>query len=142
MAHEYTVGVAPELSELENDALAWRAIRRDNLRIDNFVFKFALEQEKYLHSEEHRKQQLLKRIEEIEVNSEPEAEKPEPETETICTALFFEGGQDMNDELRRLLMEQMQLLHEQSRADAILPGELAELSNAMTSIAGVLLQLK
>lgn len=30
----------------------------------------------------------------------------------------------------------------QSRADAILPGELAELSNAMTSIAGVLLQLK
>lgn len=56
--------------------------------------------------------------------------------------LFFEGGQDMNDELRRLLMEQMQLLHEQSRADAILPGELAELSNAMTSIAGVLLQLK
>ena len=45
----------------------------------------------------------------------------------------------MNDELRRLLMEQMQLLHEQSRADAILPGELA---NAMTSIAGVLLQLK
>ena len=56
--------------------------------------------------------------------------------------LFFEGGQDMNNELRRLLMEQMQLLHEQSRADAILPGELAELSNAMTSIAGVLLQLK
>lgn len=56
--------------------------------------------------------------------------------------LFFEGGQDMNDELRRLLMEQMQLLHEQSRADAILPGELAELSNAMTNIAGVLLQLK
>lgn len=56
--------------------------------------------------------------------------------------LFFEGGQDMNDELRGLLMEQMQLLHEQSRADAILPGELAELSNAMTSIAGVLLQLK
>lgn len=56
--------------------------------------------------------------------------------------LFFEGGQDMNDELRRLLMEQMQLLHEQSRADAILPGEVAELSNAMTSIAGVLLQLK
>lgn len=48
----------------------------------------------------------------------------------------------MYDELRRLLMEQMQLLHEQSRADAILPGELAELSNAMTSIAGVLLQLK
>lgn len=56
--------------------------------------------------------------------------------------LFFEGGQDMNDELRRLLMEQMQLLHEQSMADAILPGELAELSNAMTNIAGVLLQLK
>ena len=48
----------------------------------------------------------------------------------------------MNDELRRLLMEQMQLLQEQSRADTILPGELAELSNAMTSIAGVLLQLK
>ena len=52
-----------------------------------------------------------------------------------------QGGKTVNDELRRLLMEQMQLLHEQSRADAILPGELAELSNAMTSIAGVLLQL-
>ena len=48
----------------------------------------------------------------------------------------------MNDELRRLLMEQMQLLHDHNTADAILPGELAELSNAMTSIAGVLLQLK
>lgn len=55
--------------------------------------------------------------------------------------LFFEGGQDMNDELRRLLMEQMQLLHEQSRADAILPGELAELSNAMANIAGVAIQI-
>lgn len=79
MAHEYTVGVSPELSKLENDALAWRAIRRDNPRIDNFVFKFALEQEKYLHSEEHRKQQLLARIEEVEAESEPEEAKPEPE---------------------------------------------------------------
>mgnify|MGYP007010038054 CR=1 FL=1 len=102
MAHEYTVGVAPELSELENDALAWRAIRRDNLRIDNFVFKFALEQEKYLHSEEHRKQQLLKRIEEIEVNSEPEAASPKPEPETICTA-DSEEVERMNEETRRLI---------------------------------------
>lgn len=102
MAHEYTVGVAPELSELENDALAWRAIRRDNLRIDNFVFKFALEQEKYLHSEEHRKQQLLKRIEEIEVNSEPEAANPKPEPETICTA-DSEEVERMNEETRRLI---------------------------------------
>lgn len=102
MAHEYTVGVAPELSELENDALAWRAIRRDNLRIDNFVFKFALEQEKYLHSEEHRKQQLLKRIEEIEVNSEPEAASPKPEPETICIA-DSEEVERMNEETRRLI---------------------------------------
>lgn len=101
MAHEYTVGVAPELSELENDALAWRAIRRDNLCIDNFVFKFALEQEKYLHSEEHRKQQLLKRIEEIEVNSEPEAASPKPEPETSCAA-DSEEVERMNEETRRL----------------------------------------
>lgn len=103
MAYEYTVGVAPELSELENDALAWRAIRRDNLRIDNFVFKFALEQEKYLHSEEHRKQQLLKRIEEIEVNSEPEAASPKPEPETSCAADGEEEVERMNEETRRLI---------------------------------------
>lgn len=102
MSHKYTVGVAQELSKLENDALAWRAIRRDNPRTDNFVFKFALEQEKYLHSEEHRKQQLLKRIEEIEVNSDPEAARPKPEPETSCTADGEEEVERMNEETKRL----------------------------------------
>ena len=101
MAFEYTVGVSPEVSKLEHDAIAWRAIRRDNPRIENFVFKFALEQEKYLHSEEHRKQQLLKRIEEVEVNSEPEAAKPEPEPETSCAA-DGEEVERMNEETTRL----------------------------------------
>ena len=39
-------------------------------------------------------------------------------------------------------MAHIQLPEDLGIEDAILPGELAELSNAMTSIAGVLLQLK
>lgn len=48
----------------------------------------------------------------------------------------------MYDELQGLLMEQLQLLHEQSRnTEQLLPSELVELSNAMANIAGVAIQI-
>lgn len=102
MAHKYTVAVSPELSELEMDAITWRAVGRGNVHDDDAILKFALEQEKYLNSEEHRKQLLLARIEEIEAESETEAEKPEPETEPSCAADDEEEVERMNEETKRL----------------------------------------
>lgn len=102
MAHKYTVAVSPELSELEMDAISWRAVGRGNVHDDDAILKFALEQEKYLNSEEHRKQLLLARIEEIEAESETEAEKPEPETEPSCAADDEEEVERMNEETKRL----------------------------------------
>ena len=106
MAHKYTVAISPELSELEMDAISWRAVRRGNVHDDDAILKFALEQEKYLNSEEHRKQLLLARIEEIEAESETEAEKPE--TETSCAA-------DDEDEIERSRSEELARLREDTR---------------------------
>lgn len=108
MAHKYTVAVSPELSELEMDAISWRAVGRGNVHDDDAILKFALEQEKYLNSEEHRKQLLLARIEEIEAESETEAEKPEPETEPSCAA-------DDEDEIERSRSEELARLREDTR---------------------------
>lgn len=106
MAHKYTVAISPELSELEMDAISWRAVGRGNVHDDDAIFKFALEQEKYLNSEEHRKQLLLARIEEIEAESETEAEKPEPEPS--CAA-------DDEDEIERSRSEELARLREDTR---------------------------
>lgn len=106
MAHKYTVALSPELSELEMDAISWRAVGRGNVHDDDAIFKFALEQEKYLNSEEHRKQLLLARIEEIEAESETEAEKPEPEPS--CAA-------DDEDEIERSRSEELARLREDTR---------------------------
>lgn len=108
MAHEYTVEVSRELSELEIDAISWRAIGRGNVHDDNAIFKFALEQEKYLHSEEHRKQQMLERIEEVEAESESEAAKPKPEPETSCAA-------DDREQVERSRSEELSRLMEDTR---------------------------
>lgn len=80
MAHEYRLTMSQELSYLELDALAWRVHEAGYTSGDNFIFKLAQEQEKYLHSEEHREQQLLKRIKEAEVESKPE---PKPRRGTV-----------------------------------------------------------
>lgn len=106
MAHKYTVAVYPELSELEMDAISWRAVGRGNVHDDDAILKFALEQEKYLNSEEHRKQLLLARIEEIEAESETEAEKPEPEPS--CAA-------DDEDEIERSRSDELARLREDTR---------------------------
>lgn len=106
MAHKYTVALSPELSELEMDAISWRAVGRGNVHDDDAILKFALEQEKYLNSEEHRKQLLLARIEEIEAESETEAEKPEPEPS--CAA-------DDEDEIERSRSEELARLREDTR---------------------------
>lgn len=106
MAHKYTVAVSPELSELEMDAISWRAVGRGNVHDDDAILKFALEQEKYLNSEEHRKQLLLARIEEIEAESETEAEKPEPEPS--CAA-------DDEDEIERSRSDELARLREDTR---------------------------
>ena len=45
------------------------------------------------------------------------------------------------NELREMLMEQLQLLHEHSKNGCCMPGELVDLSNAMAHIAEVLVQL-
>lgn len=101
MAREYTFTFPRELSELEIEALCSRVFKPAGTQDDDAIFKLALETEKYLHSEEHRKQMLLERIEEIEVNSEPEAASPKPEPETSCTA-DSEEVERMNEETRRL----------------------------------------
>lgn len=108
MAHKYTVEISRDLSELEIDAISWRAVGRGNVHDDDAILKFALEQEKYLNSEEHRKQLLLARIEEIEAESETEAEKPEPETEPSCAA-------DDEDEIERSRSEELARLREDTR---------------------------
>lgn len=108
MAHKYTVEISRDLSELEMDAISWRAVGRGNVHDDDAILKFALEQEKYLNSEEHRKQLLLARIEEIEAESETEAEKPEPETEPSCAA-------DDEDEIERSRSEELSRLREDTR---------------------------
>lgn len=46
------------------------------------------------------------------------------------------------NELREMLMEQLQLLHERSKSGEYMPGELVDLSNAMAHIAEVLVQIK
>lgn len=44
------------------------------------------------------------------------------------------------NELKEMLMEQLQLLHEHSKHGCCMPGELVDLSNAMAHIAAVLVQ--
>lgn len=44
------------------------------------------------------------------------------------------------NELKEMLMEQLQLLHEHSKHGCCMPGELVDLSNAMAHIAEVLVQ--
>ena len=46
------------------------------------------------------------------------------------------------NELKEMLMEQLQLLHEHSKSGNHMPGELVDLSNAMAHIAEVLVQIK
>ena len=46
------------------------------------------------------------------------------------------------NELREMLMEQLQLLHERSKSGDYMPGGLADLSYAMARIAEVLVQIK
>lgn len=46
------------------------------------------------------------------------------------------------NELKEMLMEQLQLLHEYSKSGEWMPGELVDLSNAMAHIAEVLVQIK
>lgn len=79
MAREYTFTFPRELSELEIEALCARVFKLADTQDDDAVLKLALEAEKYLHSEEHRKQMLLERIEKVEAESEPEAARPKPE---------------------------------------------------------------
>lgn len=46
------------------------------------------------------------------------------------------------NELKEMLMEQLQLLHEHSKNGCCMPGKLVDLSNAMAHIAAVLVQIK
>lgn len=46
------------------------------------------------------------------------------------------------NELKEMLMEQLQLLHEHSKNGCCMPRELVDLSNAMAHIAEVLAQIK
>lgn len=46
------------------------------------------------------------------------------------------------NELKEILMEQLQLLHEYSKSGEWMPGELTDLSNAMANIAEVVVQIK
>lgn len=46
------------------------------------------------------------------------------------------------NELREMLMEQLQLLHERSKSGDYMPGGLPDLSYAMARIAEVLVQIK
>ena len=46
------------------------------------------------------------------------------------------------NELKEILMEQLQLLHEYSKSGEWMPGGLVDLSNAMANIAEVLAQIK
>lgn len=46
------------------------------------------------------------------------------------------------NELREMLMEQLQLLHERSKGGEYMPGELVDLSNAMAHIAEVVVRIR
>lgn len=46
------------------------------------------------------------------------------------------------NELKEMLMKQLQLLHEHSKHGCCMPGELVNLSNAMAHIAEVVVQIK
>lgn len=46
------------------------------------------------------------------------------------------------NELKEMLMKQLQLLHERSKSGEYMPGGLVDLSNAMANIAAVLVQIK
>lgn len=58
----------------------------------------------------------------------------------VIFAVGGEGGENMN-ELKEMLMEQLQLLHEHSKHGCCIPGELVDLSNAMANIAEVVVQI-
>ena len=45
------------------------------------------------------------------------------------------------NELKEMLMEQLQLLHEHSKHGCCIPGELVDLSNAMANIAEVVVRI-
>lgn len=46
------------------------------------------------------------------------------------------------NELKEMLMQQLQLLHERSKSGDYMPGGLVDLSNAMARIAEVLVQIR
>ena len=46
------------------------------------------------------------------------------------------------NELKEMLMEQLQLLHEHSKSGNHMPGELVDLSNAMAHIAEVVVRIR
>lgn len=46
------------------------------------------------------------------------------------------------NELKEMLMKQLQLLHEHSKHGCCMPRELVDLSNAIAHIAAVLVQIK
>ena len=59
----------------------------------------------------------------------------------VIFAVGGEGGENMN-ELKEMLMEQLQLLHEHSKNGCCMPGELVDLSNAMAHIAEVVVRIR
>ena len=46
------------------------------------------------------------------------------------------------NELKEMLMQQLQLLHERSKSGCCMPRDLVDLSNAMAHIAEVVVQIK
>lgn len=104
MAREYTFIFPRELSELEIEALCSRVFKPAGTQDADAIFKLALETEKYLHSEEHRKQMLLERIEKVEAESEQEEAKPETiqdhETEAARAAREDRERQERIDRMR------------------------------------------
>lgn len=46
------------------------------------------------------------------------------------------------NELKEMLMKQLQLLHEHSKHGCCMPGELVDLSNAMAGIAEVVVRIR
>lgn len=62
------------------------------------------------------------------------------------TMVIFAVGEEEEvknmNELREMLMEQLQLLHEHSKHGCCMPGELVDLSNVMAHIAEVLVQIR
>lgn len=58
----------------------------------------------------------------------------------VIFAVGGEGGENMN-ELKEMLMEQLQLLHEHSKHGCCMPRELVDLSNAVAHIAEVVVRI-